>query len=338
VCTDNNGYYEESIVVPPEVSEKIPKEVELVFWHYGEKPYCDDYMLKKHNALGRKVIYAGGLWSWIGHFPEHNYTMETSRFSLNACRSNNVREVMTTLWLNDNAECDIFANLFGLSFFAELCYDADASDEKLRDRFEASTGGDYDAFYTMSFYHNRFGDGIEYPSYSNRFLGKPLFWQDIMEGLYDTHLFARPMSDHYAACAAKMKNYSGGTWDYLYDFAARVFDYLAVKTLIAENLVPAYKAGDKEKLAEIAGKLLPQLKENTIRVHQAHKAMWFDKLKVIGWRGLDVRYAGMESRCDTAKELLDAYLAGEVDILEELEEPRLHKGLSGFIQTPGIVI
>nr|MBQ4319508.1 family 20 glycosylhydrolase [Clostridia bacterium] len=51
VCTDNNGYYGEDIVIPEEVSSKIPKEVELVFWHYGEKPYCDDYMLKKHAAL-----------------------------------------------------------------------------------------------------------------------------------------------------------------------------------------------------------------------------------------------------------------------------------------------
>ena len=80
--------------------------------------------------------------------------METTRFSLNACRNNNVREAMLTIWTNDNAECDLFANLFDLSYFAELCYDKDASPEKLRARFEACTGGDYDAFYAMSFYHN----------------------------------------------------------------------------------------------------------------------------------------------------------------------------------------
>jgi chorismate synthase len=92
VCNNTNTYYDESIVIPPEVAEKIPKEVELVFWHYGEKLNCDEYMLEKHQALGRKIIYAGGTWSWIGHFPEHNLAMYGMRFSLNACRKYGVRD------------------------------------------------------------------------------------------------------------------------------------------------------------------------------------------------------------------------------------------------------
>lgn len=336
INSPSGGYYDEATVIPPEVVEKIPKEVELIFWHYGEQAYCDDYILKKHNELGRKVIYAGGLWSWIGHFPEHNYAMDTTRFSLNACRNNNVKEAMMTIWTNDNAECDLFANLFGLSFFAELCFDKNASAEKLRERFEAATGGDYDAFYTMSLYHSRFEDGEEYENYSTRFLGKPLFWQDIMEGLYDTHLFERPMSGHYAACAQKMKGYAGGEWDSLYDFAYRVFDYLAVKTLIAEKLVPAYKQSNRDVLAEISGELLPLLKEKTVAVHEAHKALWFDRLKVTGWANLDIRYAGVVARCDTAKMLIDRYLDGKDSAIEELEEVRLYKPLSGFVHYSAI--
>lgn len=336
VTNNDNRYYDENIVVPKEVADKIPKEVELIFWHYGEKHECDDYMLKKHVALGRKVIYAGGLWCWSAHFPEHHYMMETSRFSLNACRNNGVREAMMTLWCNDNAECDLFANLFGLSYFAELCYDAAATPEKLRDRFEATTGGDYEAFYSMSLYHNRF-EGEEYPDFSNRFLGKPLFWQDIMEGFYDTHLFARKMSDHYTACAEKMRGYEDETWGYLYDFAVRVFEYLAVKTEIAEKLVPAYKAGDRDTLSDIADRLLPLLREKTVCVHEAQKAMWMEKYKVLGWSNMDIRYGGMAARCDTARELIRRYLDGMDEAIEELDEPRLYKPLSGFITYPKIV-
>lgn len=345
VCTNNNGYYNKDIVIPPEVSSKIPKEVELIFWHYGEMPECDDYMLKKHKALDRNILYCGGLWSWIGHFPEHNYAMESTRFSLEACRNNDIKEAMISIWTNDNAECDIFANLFGLSYFAELCYDKDASEEKLRSRFESSTGGDWDAFYTMSLYHNSFGgenDDYSGSNWPKRFLGKPLFWQDIMEGLYDSHLFNKSMCDHYAACATFQKEKlekeleSNGRWAKLYDFAYKVFDYMAIKTLIAENLVPAYKKGDKDSLNEIASFLLPLLKEKTVAVHEAHKSLWFDKLKLIGWANLDVRYGGMASRCDTAKYIIERYLSGEYDRLEELEEPRLHKGLSGFVHYSSI--
>ncbi len=332
---NNDGYYEADVVVPDDVKAKIPKEVELVFWHYGEKHECDDYMLKKHNELGRKVIFAGGLWSWIGHFPEHNYAYETTKFSLDACRNNNVREAMTTIWSNDNAESDLFADLFGLSFTAELAYDKDADKEKQKARFEACTGADYDAFYTMSLYHNKF-EGEEYPKYSARFLGKPLFWQDIMEGLYDTHLFERPMSGHYKACAEKMSKHVGGKWNYLTEYAYRVFDYLATKTEIAENLVPAYKRSDKEMLRKISCELLPLLKEKTNAVHEIHKAAWFKNNKIIGWQNLDIRYAGVAARCDTAKYLIDLYLDGVCDSIEELEVERLRKGLSGFVHYSGI--
>ncbi|MBQ8583090.1 MAG: beta-N-acetylhexosaminidase [Clostridia bacterium] len=333
---NGDGYYEEDIEIPDWVKAKIPEEVELVFWHYGEKHECDDYMLRKHNDLGRKVIYAGGSWGWIGHFPEHNYTMSTTRFSLNACRNNNVREAMLTVWCNDNAECDTFANLFDLSYFAELCYNKDVTEAELKARFEACTGGSYDAFYAMSYYHNDFERQKEHERYSTRFLGKPLFWQDILEGLYDSHLFEKKMSDHYAYARELMKGYSGGEWGYLYDYAVAVFDYLAKKTEIAELLYPAYKAGDRATLKKIADELLPALREATDKVHKEHKRTWHHTYKAIGWANLDVRYGGVKERCDTAAWMINSYLSGELDSIEALEEDRLNKSLSGFVHYSGI--
>ncbi len=333
----NELYYEEYIEIPDDVKAKIPENMDLVFWHYGEKHECDDYMLKKHNDLNRNVIFAGGNWGWIGHFPEHNYMMSTSRFSINACRNNNVKEAMMTIWCNDNAECDPFANLYSLSYFSELCYNENPADEYINARFEASTGGSAELFYKMSYYQNDFERNPNHEHYSTRFLGKPLFWQDIMEGLYDTHLFEKKMSDHYEMAA---KLYNGKEkdekWGYLYEYAYRAFDYLAIKTKIAENLVPAYKRGDKETLKNIAGMLLPELREKTLAVHKAHKAAWFKNNKIIGWQNLDVRYYGVVGRCDTAIELITAYLDGKIDTLEELDEERLYKGLSGFAHYSGM--
>ncbi|MBR6727188.1 MAG: family 20 glycosylhydrolase, partial [Clostridia bacterium] len=341
VCNDHNGYYDKETEIPKEVADKIPAEVELVFWHYGEKLNCDEYMLEKHQALGRKVIYAGGTWSWIGHFPEHNIAMYGMRYSLNACRKYDVREAMLTVWKNDNAECDWFADLFGLSFFAELCYDKDASDDKLKARFEATTGGDYEAFYAMSLYHADFKERAKpEDDLGKHFYGKPLFWQDIMEGLFDTYLFEKPMSGHYAACAENMKGIcearAEDPWCYLYNYAYRVFDYLAVKTQIAEALQPAYKAGDKATLSKIATVLLPLLKEKTQILHRVHKDMWFANSRIVGWSNMDVRCAGVVARCDTAIALITRYLNGEDAVIEELEVERLQKPLSGFIHYSGI--
>jgi hypothetical protein len=159
-----------------------------------------------------------------------------------------------------------------------------------------------------------------------------------MGGLYDSHLFKKRMSDHYAECA---KNFSckesDGKWGYLYEYAYSVMDYLATKTYIAEHLVPAYRSGDMETLGKIADEHLPALKQKTEAVHRAHKRAWLLSNKIVGWQNLDVRYGGVAARCDTAIMLIKAYLDGELATLEELDEPRLHKSLSGFVQYSGIV-
>ena len=323
-------YYEEEIVISESTKRIIPEEVQLVFWHYGEMPYCDDYMLKKHADLGKNILFAGGLWSWNGHFPEYAYALEATRFSLDACRKNNVREAMMTVWLNDNGECDIFANLYGLSFTAELCYNKDADESALFSRFHACTGGCGEAFANMRQYHNILDGSETYDNLHDRFLGKPLFWQDIMCGQYDTHLVGRPMHAHYRKYAEKMRLTEKDRWSYLYDFAAVVFEYLAIKSEIAENLVTAYKAGDRETLQRIANVLLPALYQKAGEVHRMHRAIWFRNLKPFNWSILDARYGGMEARCLDARERISDYLCGKIDLLEELEEERLHKPLSGF--------
>ena len=189
----------------------------------------------------------------------------------------------------------------------------------------------------MSYYHNDFENSLEYKDFNDRFLGKHLFWQDIMAGIYDTHLFNKPMSSHYMKAASLFEGRSSdGRWGYLYDYAYRAMDYLAAKCLIAENLVPAYKASDRDMLEAIAKKYLPELKEKTAAVHKAHKAAWLKNNRTIGWQNLDIRYGGVIARCDTAIEIISAYLAGEIPFIDELCEPRLHKDLCGFSHYSGI--
>lgn len=328
-------YYEEETEIPEATKKCIPKEVQLVFWHYGEKPKCDEYMLEKHKELNRDIIFAGGLWSWIGHFPENNYSFETTRFSLNACRKYGVREMMTTIWTNDNAECDWFSNLLGMSFTAELCYNNNAVEKDFRARFEFCTGGSYDAFYEMSNYHNIFDEQHSYKDFHDRFLGKTLFWQDILEGLFDTHLEGREMSRHYKDCAERMKTYKG-KWNSHYELAFLIFDYLAIKTEISEKAVSAYQRKDRETLSDISGVMIPKLSEAVEKIHMAHRKMWFENNKTIGWSNLEVRYAGVKARCNTAVFLIESYLKGENDAIEAFEIKRLHKPLNGFIHYSSI--
>jgi hypothetical protein len=138
------------------------------------------------------------------------------------------------------------------------------------------------------------------------------------------------MAGHYAAYAKKMEGY-GGKWKPLYEHTRCLFDYLAVKTLIAEHLKPAYDRGDREVLAEIKNTLLPLLIKKTEAVHESHRKVWRTYYMDKGWRILDDRYGAMKARAKSAIEQLDSYLSGEVAALDELAEPRHNKSLSGFV-------
>lgn len=321
-----SSYYDADIEVPEWVKEKIPENVSLVFWHYRGTPWIDEAMLPKHKALGREIIHAGGIWGFEGHLPENDLAIKAARNSVGACRRHGIDRAMTTIWSDDGAECDLFSQLVGLSAFIENIYNANLTDEEYAARFFEITGAELDTFFNMCQYQNVF-DGREYDMGKpmQRFRGKAYFWQDILQGIYDTLLYDDPMSAHYA----KWKDYYSnlarmdGKWQELYKHVCTIFDYLAAKTEIAEKLYPAYRANDRETLVLIKDKLLPELIEKTEAVHKSHKARWFSYNKRQGWSNLDIRYGGVKERCKTAIEELAAYLAGEISEIAELSEARL---------------
>ena len=319
----NNSYHDKDTVIPESTKKRIPKETELVFWYYGETedPECEDYMIEKHYDLDRNLIVATGAWSWAGHFPENDFMMITNKRTLDACRRHGVKEVMLTVWENDNSECDLFASLPAFSFFAENCYGIPSS-EKLKSRFEATTGGDYELFYKMTYYHNELETDPAFTHRDKRFFGKVLLWQDVLCGLYDKSLWERPMSDHYAYAMKVFEGEHSGEWAYLYELAYATMRFLHEKTYIAERLVKAYKENDRAALSDMARHNLPALKEACTELRRRHRAAWFKNCKAFCWQNMDVRYGGIEARCETAIALIDAYLAGNITEIEELKAER----------------
>ncbi len=336
-ASGNRFYYGADIRDDAAVAAQIPEDMTLVYWHYGEKFGCDDEMLAHHVAFGRPVIFAGGSWSWCGHFPENDYMEIATSASLAACRRHGIRDAMMTLWLNDGAEGELFSNLYALSYMAELCYCENPTEARLDSRFAATTGASRKYFHDLGGYHNKFGGADVYPQYSKRFLGKPIFWQDVLEGLYNSHIFGRNMSEHYAALAKKFREAPEDSFSYLYRYAERVFAYLAAKSRVCERLHTAYRSGSKPVLREILEVDLAALLTEARAVHKAHKQVFRRTNKEIGWAVLDRRYAGNTARIETAIERVSDYLDGVIDSLPELEAPSLEKYLYGFVPFSKIV-
>lgn len=316
------SYYDPDTVIPESIKSKIPENIQLVYWHYGESPGADEYMIDKHLDTGRDVIFAGAVWSWSGHLPEYYFSTEVTEKSLLECKKRNVKEVMTTLWYT--VEGDPFTSLLNLQQFAEHSYADTVPQEKLKTRFEFCTGASFDAFMDMSQYHNIFEDGRKY-FWNDRFEGKFLFWQDVMEGLNDSFLYEQPMSSHYKKYAEKFAVYAKneGKWQQIYAFAEAVFECLYVKCLIAEGLKSAYDAGNKEFLKKVAAEYLPSLAEKVEKLCTLNRDLFFSVRKVFGWSVMDARYGTLAARIKTAILRIEAYLSGQLDRLLELEEERL---------------
>lgn len=324
VASENgNEYYSERTVIPEEVAEMIPANVQLVYWHYGEEPGADGYMLDKHLAMGRDVIFAGAVWSWSGHLPDNYYTREAAEAALFECKKRNIREVMVTMWGAHDGTFE--ATYLGLQLFAEHMYHATVSTEHLKKRFEFCTGAKFDAYMDMSQYHNIFEEGKEY-FWNDRFVGKQLLWQDVLEGLSDDMLFHQPMSAHYEKYAEKFRVYAADQTDKfhdLYQFALDTFECLAIKCFIAERLKPAYDAGDKDFLRKAADEHFPLLIEKLDKMHAQNRKMYLKEKKAFSWAGHDLRYGTVKARSETAILRIRAYLDGEITEMEDLAAERL---------------
>lgn len=324
MCDPARDYYGANTVITPEIGSSIPENATVIYWHYGEAPGCDDYMLKKHMALGRKTIFYGGTWTWSGHLPNTHYAIKATKEALQACEAYGIDTVVQTLWFDDGSECHYLYGSLTLQYTAEYAFGHD-EDDHLAKRFHFCTGADADAFMDMSAYQYKFQLDPPFSDFKELFRGKSLFWQDIMLGQADHFLQSQPFSEHYLAYADRFAGYAAGNsrWEKHYTFVGNLFRYLGLKCRIAEQLRDAYLKGDRPCMEQICDEWLPALLEVAQQCHEQHKALWMADYKPFGWEVLDHRYGGTEARIRSARERLSAYLSGAVSALEELEEPRL---------------
>jgi hypothetical protein len=114
----------------------------------------------------------------------------------------------------------------------------------------------------------------------------------------------------------------GGLFAPAYDTILRLSELLERKADFGLRLKAAYDAGSREVLAEMAAEC-ESIIAGLEALRRSHRASWMAYNKPFGWEVHDVRYGGLKARFETVQERINAYLAGELDRIEELEEARL---------------
>jgi hypothetical protein len=327
-----HDYYDRASAIPPEVVEKIPKDVQLVYWdYYHDKGFFLEW-IKRHRALGSEPIVASGLWTWDRFWAATPYTLSTIEHCMQACKASGIREIFTTTWGDDGMECDLFSALPGMQFYAEHAYSETVHQDQVRAHFRGACDADYDDWCKAS--EIDAVPSVKDPCMIPANPSKWILWQDVFLGLMDPYLEGFSLREDYEKLADTLMAASRKSpLSRRLQFPARIARAVAIKCELRRNLVAAYAAGDKQGLVKLMATDLAALHKAVGDLWKTHRAMWLATYKPFGLEVVECRYGGLLIRLQSLEARLKAYVKGELTSIPEFETTleKLTQVLPGYL-------
>jgi hypothetical protein len=326
-------YYGDEFQVSDEAKERIPQEVELIYWDYysrNEEKY--NQMMARHKLLSDNIAFAGGAWKWSGFAPLLNHSMLASGLALQACQENGIQNVIVTGWGDEGADCSQADVLPILSLYAEFCFAQNKSQEWVKCRLEACTGANLAAFLKLDCLN--FTPDNPAPGQVGIAPLHYLLFQDPLLGFYDRYVDCEGAPRHFRSCYEQLLELSPkmGTFQYLFDTLASLSRVLEQKSVLGVSLKQAYDQKDRLKLFMIKEQCL-ELIQMVSDLQKKLRRQWLLENKIFGWEVQDIRFGALKERLFTCSERIGLFLAGEIAQIEELEEERL--ALNGDLSAHG---
>lgn len=321
----NHDYYNFDVQITDEDIKLVPPNVSLVYWdyyHIEEQEY--DKLLAMRDRYPNDIVFAGGIWRWMGLVPSYSKTFTTTNSALAACKRHKVKEIMATAWGDDGAETPIETILPGIILFGEHCYGQPTDEQAISRRCEFLIGltlQDFQAIERLDI----LPDG-DYPNVKTKNPTKHILYQDILMGAFDTYFKDEAIEHHYINCKQELQwlaQKEGNTLSGLFEMYSRLADVLAIKSRLGVRIRQAYQQNNRAQLKTVVEHFLPQLRIEVSRFKQAFAKVWFYEAKGYGFEVIDIRIGGVLSRIDTVEGRLTAYLNGEIREIEELNEQPL---------------
>ena len=311
-------YYDTNVKLPENISELIPENISLVYWDYcNEDAELCDFMIKTHKQMGRDIIFAGGLTTWNRLCANNKKTMLAANAALSACRKNDVRNIFTTIWGDDGAECNIFTALPGMQLYAEYNYSDEIDSKHLARMFRICTGLDMHNFsvFDIDVFDDCSGHDAE--------VSKHVLYSDILLGLSDKNLSLLDLKAHYKKLLDVFDNINTqNELSYVFEYQKQLITVLYKKSAIGARLTKAYLSQNYDDITQISSEISDILDE-VKKLHELSAENWYRDNKAFGFELLDYRLGGLETRIARAKKRVDDYLSQKIDRIEELEEERL---------------
>ncbi|WP_144023737.1 hypothetical protein MHI37_24805 [Paenibacillus sp. FSL H8-0548] len=262
----------------------------------------------------------------MGFTPNNAFSRHIGIMAHESCVASGIRETIVTAWGDNGAECSFYAVLPALQLWAELCYKNTGDETVLRERFATCADGDYGDFMSLDLTNLVPDNASPGRSMGNQVNpSKYLLYQDVLYGLFDKHVQPEAYKEHYGRSAALLEAAAerNPKWSSLFETQAALCSLLELKSSIGIEIREAYLSGDKERLGKYADTLLPEIKERALRFMNVYKLQWMQENKIFGLDVFDLRMGGLLQRIEVAIQRIGQYVLGEVENLEELNEPIL---------------
>ena len=313
----------------PEFVKNFPKDITLIYWdyyHFDKKTYNDNFT--RHFAITDNVMFAGGVWTWVGFAPLLTVAEKSTDPAVKIGLERGCKDFLFTAWGDAGGETSTFAALGAICYAAERLYgETGALAKTLDKRFNALYGNTFTDFQKT--------ENLNYPLKPNGVNSgrtrrevvtpaKYTLYNDPLLGILDKHVAAE-MVPAYKKCAKEMKTAAkkGGAFSYIFRTYADLAETLVYKATLGLDITAAYKSGDKSSLEEIAAKRIPVTIKKLEKFYESHRYQWLADNKSIGFEVSDIRIGGLIMRLKEAKRVIEDYLRGDLDRIEELEQPRL---------------
>lgn len=309
----------------------LPQDVFMDYWDYhscSDETYLRD--LKDFQNMGYETLVSPGVWCWSRFFPGYHKAERNISSLLQSAKKMGVRKALNTHWGDDGHECLFDYNIPAHALFMANCTEirADQVESAAKAKVKAVFGVSFDDLVSTQEIDCIDGENgrILPPN-----VGKCLFYEDPVQSLFSGVEDVQPESAYYSHLAtqfAAIENHKD--FGSLFKQARLFCDYLAVKIGLNDQARAAYQAGDKESMLALIPSFR-QAKSIMSEFKKLYRKNWLAERKAFGLEVVEARLATQISRFEYFEEIAEAWVAGELTTIDELELDHVafHHGTEG---------
>ena len=308
-----NGQYS----VPKKLIDLVPKDITIIHWDYGEKTVEEHAkVLREHKLLTDCVGMAGTFRKFQGFAPNNTYSIRANRNLIEACRQEQIPELMFAMWDNNGGEASIFSILPAM--FDAAVQNGNITKESADKLFYDLTGISQEEFTLLDYLNFPYFQQVSYGTCSFVYLDA-----DPLLSLTNS-LVTENVGKAFADYAKKIEYLCNkGKYGYLFDLNYRLALVLEKKARLSIDIKNYYQEKNYDALRNIARSVIPEIVTRLNEFFDAFDFKWRKENMSCGFEIHCARIGALRFRLEhVAKFILD-YCDGKIDEIRELEEPTL---------------